>query len=722
MIGIWYHGCRFNNDHNMKSERFDSVSKGQVDAREKAFAGAFRGELKVPEPEGMFKLYMLVFLSSLPLFFYALFLILACGFFLKTATRFLFVVIEASAPFYTFAYCVALVLIGGVLALFCRPLFTVRRDLDDVKLDRDVEPGLYALANTLSARLGVEQVADIYVTTDVVVDASYGSVRAFKERSLSLRLGLPLLVTLKANEIAALIAHELTHYSHPKIRVVYYLLRNIRQWLYLNVHRRDLFLERLETLSENYRALAAITLPIRLGIYFVDKLFAGFLALVENISQQATYEIEFIADEVQAQIIGSRNFDLSLKRLVQVDQAYHYAFEKMLSQESLPANMSDLIHALYVKSPVPSNQFIEMAVSEQFNGWHLLPTPSSRTRRIASLNYEPLFHLDKPIEDLCTDLDAMGISLTKAFYQTHDIQSDATSASAILDERNRPLPLPAEMAILKKYSSGLFRRDVVWLLPQDDKLKSLPEDRIIPFLNKVVVSVRHSLPEFNACIGLLDDYNKHLAQFHFYQWLIKDGSKNRPDADAIENAQYVIKEFETKHGRTIESYCKSYGVRVAAAVELGRESKAYRSAKTLMAMLLRLSALQSQVRDAKIKCNTLEKLLARRAEGDVFHQKTISRLTRMVLKTVENIETGIGNFSPSLLAQETPINVLQTRLRLEELNGEDYERMVADRFHELVRYYEAFNTGISAKLAQFVGMVERKKGIETVAKVSIDDH
>lgn len=721
MIGIWYHGCRFDNDHNMKSERFDSVSNGQVGSKEKSLAGAFRGEITVPEPEGVVKLYVLVFLSCLPIFFYAVFLILACGIFLKTALRFLLVVLEAQAAFYTFAYCVALVLIGGGLALFCRPLFTLRRDLDDVKLDRDVEHGLYALANTLSARLGVEQVADIYVTTDVVVDASYGSLRAFKERSLSLRLGLPLLVTLKANEIASLIARAFTHYSHPKVRVIYYLLRNIRQWLYVNVHRHDPFLERLEAFSENYRVLATITLPIRVGIYFVDKIFAGFLALVESLSQQATYEIEFIADEVQAQIIGSRNFDRSLKHLVQVDQAYHYAFEKMLSQESLPANMSDLIHALYVKSPEPSNQFIEMAMSEQFNGWHLLPTPSSRTRRIANLNYEPLFHLDKPIEDLCTDLDAIGVNLTKGFYQVHDIQSDAAAPPAILDERNRPLPLPAEMAILKKYSSGLFRRDVVWQLPQDGKLASLPEDRIIPFLNKVVVSVRHSLPEFNACIGLLDDYNKHLAQYHFYQWLIKDGSKNRPDADAIDNAQYVIKEFETKHGRTIESYCKSYGVRVAAAVELGRESKAYRSAKTLMAMLSRLSALQLEVRDAKIKCATLEKLLARRAEGDVFHQKTISRLTRMVLKTVENIEAGIGNFSPSLLAQANPINVLQTRLRLEELNGEDYERMVADRFHELVKYYEAFNTGISAKLAQFVGMVERKKAIETVAKVSFEE-
>jgi len=690
---------------------------------EASIEGAFTGNIVLPECGGSYtaKLGFVTFLSLVPVVFYLV--VMAVGFY-----HYLFYAITLFPGFnfygggYTSLYIIGLILVTVLLIFLSRPLFNVISDKKLMLLSEEQEPVIYLFANILAQKMGVDPVEKIALSSEVLVDAYYESPRDFYEGKLTLEVGLPLISTLSLTEITALIAHEYGHYAQKQIKICYFIIRNVHGWFYRVIQGEDGWENRLESLREERpkRLMEFVTLPVVFGISAITKVFRVFSSALELVSSQLIFDTELHADQIQAQILGSDSFDRSLKHLVQVDQCYHAALEKIFSGEIQPVNISDLVYSLYEKNPLQSDQFIEMARSDRFNSWHFLPPPSSRTRHVKNLQQNSIFSLEKPTVSLFSNVEEYAQRITLSLYEDHDIKADTNMQAAELDERDRPVQLEKEEALLRRFTSGLYRRDMVWEFPEVDKFEHLSEEKIEPFLNKVVVSIRHSLPEFNKYVDLVEEYKKISVQYHFYQWLIKDGSKSRPDGSVINELKHSIEEFESKYKNSKVTYCKFYGVRVAAAVALGRDSKAYNSATKLIVMLSKLSFLQVQVCDAKIKCSTLEKLIVRRAEGDTMHQKTISRLTRMMLKVIENMERITGRFPASLLG-EVDVDIVGTRLHLEELNGADYEKLVADRFHELVRYYEGFNTAISAKLAQFVEMVERKQNIESVATVSLDD-
>ncbi len=684
---------------------------------------AFTNQIVIPECNSGYiaKLYFVTFLSLLPVVLYLG--LIAFGFLIYFiyAIKLLPGLWNPPSAVYIVFYVIALLSATFILFFLCRPFIMTSPREGYFELEAGREPHIFTFANSFAEKMGVDPVVRIKVSSEVVVDAYYESLRDFYDGRLTLKIGLPLMPTLTLVELYALIAHEYSHYALKQIKICYFILRNIRSWFYRVVNNQGDWEKKIEAIGKNesLRHIKFFTIPVSFGILFVNRLFQFFSNVLELMSNQLVFDTEFYADKIQAQIIGSEHFDRSLKHLVQIDQAYHAAIEKILSTELLPENISDLTYSLYEKNPLPSNQFIEMTRAEYFNSWHLLPPPSSRTRRVEKTSVASIFALEKSVASLFVDADIIGRAVTESVYEKYAVNVETQARTTLFDERVRPLPMSKEESLLQRFSSGLYRRDMVWVFPDVGKFACLSEEKIRPFLNKVVVSIRHSLPDFSQYVELVDEYNKLTTQYHFYQWLIKDGSKNRPDPEVISEIKISLKEFELKHKNSRASYCKFFGVRVAAAVAMGKQSKAYASATKLIAMLVKLSAIQAQVSDAKIKCSTLEKLIVRRAEGEMLHQKTISRLTRMILKVVENMELATAGLPPQLLGRVGKVDIHGTMLHLNELNGEDYEKLVADRFFELVRYYEGFNTAISAKLAQFVEMVERHKDIPPVVTVSL---
>ncbi len=697
------------------------MSAQATNSAEKKLSAAFKSDFIHKSPKSMIKMQITLGLSAMPVLAYVLILLFIFFYYVKAVLGQVFAVLDSGVVFYLIAYVFAVLVLGGLIFLFARPLFTSRIKNNCAIVGADREPNLYAYVNSISRRLSVESVSHIRISPEVVVDAEYESIKDYKEKRLSLTLGLPLLATLKTHELTALISHEFAHYANPKVRHLYFVERWLLHRLYDLAHRDDQLLVKIEDLVDKFGFLNPVFTPIRLVLQFVAGICAQIHSMVESISKDMMFDIGFMADDYQAQVIGSRNFDALLKRLVRIDQAYHFACEKMLSGLKKPRDMADLIATLYEQNPLPSNQYIEMALSEAFTSWHMLPTPSSRTRRMLEKEIEPIYSLQVDVKKLFTGLNALGEQLTKEFYEANAIESKGfdEAKNQVKQGSNRNIPLLSEEKVLKVYSSGLFRRDMVWSIPLDNKLEALPEERLIPFLNKVVLGIRHSLPEFNKCFDLTEEYQRHVLSLHFYQWLVKNGSKNRPSVESLDDARIFVKEFEEKFGKTFDAYCKSYGVRVSAAVELGKEAKAYKSAKSLLRILAGLAQIQAQVRDAKIKTSTMEKLLKRREDGEREHQQTITRFTRMVFKVVQAMDGAMTKVPANLLAEEFRFDIAQNRLKEELLNGKDYELNVLARFNELIRYYEAYNVVLSAKLAQFVGLVERKRNIEPVAKVTL---
>lgn len=624
---------------------------------------------------------------------------------------------NSSHSFYVTVYVIALLVIALVLTCLLRPFIACRKKVFCLKLPIDEQGDIYAFVNRVAELVGIDPVKEIYINSEVVVDGGYEGVIDFYKKRFGLKIGLPLIPILSANEFCSLLVHEFAHYTNPKVKNAYFTIRNVRAWLYRIANDEDGWYSRLDAFAEKSGLLRSLLMPAFLSIALVNKTFQLFLNVIELLTNSSVQEAEFQADLLQANILGSRQFDHLLKLLVQIDQAYQLTLERCLSGEEVSENIADAILLAYKKSALQSDQFIEMAPSERFNSWHLLPPPNIRTRRIQKSDIASVYSVDGSLDGLFANVYGLGVALSSEFYLEHDVTAERKRSSKPIDKRKSVISMSKEEAVLKRFTSGLYRRDIAWEFSRVDKFSALSSEKITPFLNKLVVSIRHSLPELVKYMERLDDYEKQLSRLHFAQWLVKDGSRNRPGAEELDELKFNKKDFERKFSGKKELYRKSYGVRVAAAVAMGRESKAYGSAGKLITLLTRLGEQQDSLSESKIKCATLEKLIVRRAEGDAFHQNTVSRLTRMILKVVESLEIVLVRIPESLIPADTDIQA--GRLELDSLNGEDYEKLVVDRFLELVRYYEAFNTAISAKLAQFVEMVERKQNIESVLVVAV---
>lgn len=619
---------------------------------------------------------------------------------------------DSANSFYICGYILVLVLFLVISLCLLRPFFRRKSVAVSVELSKEEQGPIYEFANNVAAAFNVAGLERVIINNDVVVDLGFESLRDFYRGRLTLNIGLPLIPIISKREFCSLLAHELSHYRLTKVRRAYSAIRYLRGWFYSISHNHDGWYDGLEVVAEKIGMFRFICVPGFVVLGLTNRAFQIFLAWTEWLTDSVVNESAYYADQVQANIMGSESFDQLLKHLVRIDQAYQFAIEETLRASEAPENIADAISRAYEKNSVQANQFIEMERSELYNSWHLLPAPNKRTKRIKKIAIEPIFANDETLASLFIDVEAIGVAVSAKFYEINGVVGDLTKSDKTNFDRKGAIALPDEEAMLKRFTSGLYRRDIAWGFPQADKFSSLATEKIIPFSNKLVGSIRRSLPELTRYMELLDDYDRQQSRLHYAQWLIKDGSKNRQSADEIDELKFNKKEFERKFSGKRELYRKSYGVRVAAAVAMGKTSKAYASAVKLIQLLLRLGGLQDTISEAKVKCSTLEKLIVRRTAGDDIHQKTISRLTRMMLKVVEDLEIVLVRMPVNLVPKATEMH--EGRLDLDQLNGEDYEIVVSDRFFELVRYYEAFNTAISAKLAQFVEMVERRQGIESV--------
>ncbi|MFL0811638.1 MAG: hypothetical protein K6L76_14565 [Agarilytica sp.] len=676
-------------------------------------------EIGLPEYSIAFfmRLFGVVVLAFLPFFLYGL----LCLFLIFHTLAFAITSFPqgSESPLLSIVYGPVLIALILVLVGLIRPFFITRPNELTHELSPEEYKNFYTFCNSLGKRLNVDPVKRVLVTTDVIVDVYYETPQDFFKRRLSMKIGLPLIPILSLKEFASLYFHEISRYHNDKIRWGYLAIRFLNSWCRIVIHNEDYLASKVEVAVERFNWLRIPLLPLIFSFELVNGLFGVLLNLLEGVTRSTTDEIEFLADQVQANVGGVALFDHLLKHLVHIDQASQRALEQVLAGENVPRNMAELIDMHFKKNTVKTDQFIELALAERFNSWYFLPLPNTRTRRLRQLSTEDNLTFDGDLKFLLKNTQAIGEGLSNAYYQLHDIHaSNSVNDSEGVDERTVPMSFPKEEQVLKRFTSGLYRRDLVWEFPQADKFSVLPQDKVIPFLNKLVVTIRQSLPDLTKYMQFADEYNKQCAKFHYAQWLIKDGGQHRVAPEEVEKIKLYKQDFEKQFEGKKEAYRKSYGVRVAAATALGKENKAYPSALKLIKMLSLMGQVQDNVNDTAIKVSTLEKLIERRNEGDNAHQNTIARLTKMVLKVIEGMERVMGQLPKNLLGKD--VDIMEYALDLGLLNGVDYEKRVIDRFYEMLKYYGGFNTAISARLAQFVEMVEKTKDIESVVTTSIN--
>ena len=263
--------------------------------------------------------------------------------------------------------------IGGILVLFLvKPLFArPRREEDEITLDRDGEPFLFAFVEKLCDAVGARHPAEIRVDPEVNASASLdGAWNGLVRGRLVLTIGLPIVAGLTLRELAGVLAHEFGHFTQAAGMRAYYSIALVNGWLARVVHERDRWDERLVQASEAPVLWASLAgNGARFFVWITRRMLAALMWIGRAISSFMSRQMEFGADHYEIQLVGSDAFCRTAVRMTTLSIASDLAHEKLggawaerrlaedypgfvlLQQAHLPNDIEERIQASFSEEP-----------------------------------------------------------------------------------------------------------------------------------------------------------------------------------------------------------------------------------------------------------------------------------------------------------------------------------------------------------------------------------
>ncbi|HTI21302.1 MAG TPA: M48 family metallopeptidase [Kutzneria sp.] len=188
-------------------------------------------------------------------------------------------------------------------------------DNDSVLVDEEEAPELWAFVRQVAAEVGVRPPDELRLNGEVNAAVSEDArLLGLLPGRRRLVLGLPLLAALSANELRALLGHELGHYLRWHTRGG------------LVVYRGHLALERLQA---NLIDVAAFQWTPAGAFRTVLK---GYAHLYARVSFAVRRQQEFEADAVAARIAGPAAISQALRSLAGIDARWQVFLSQYLSQ------------------------------------------------------------------------------------------------------------------------------------------------------------------------------------------------------------------------------------------------------------------------------------------------------------------------------------------------------------------------------------------------------
>ncbi|GAA3435998.1 M48 family metallopeptidase [Kutzneria kofuensis] len=285
----------------------------------------------------------------------------------------------------TFNFQIVLLLFGSVVTLVAviGGLFRVGQagsDTGSVLVDEEDAPELWTFVKQVAAEAGIRPPDELRLTGEVNASVSEDArLLGLLPGRRRLHLGLPLLATLSANELRALLGHEFGHYIgwHTRVGVV--------------VHRGYLALDRLQN------NLIEAGTAFRWGpAGLLSYAFAGYIRLYARISFAVRRRQEFEADAVAARIAGPRAVAQALRSLAAIDASWHAYVQNYLLRTAAagyaPEDPLAMFVAMLSDAPVRAVD----PGPEPRNPYASHPSTADRLARLAGMDVDVPTRLPEP--------------------------------------------------------------------------------------------------------------------------------------------------------------------------------------------------------------------------------------------------------------------------------------------------------------------------------------
>ncbi|MGI8982499.1 MAG: hypothetical protein ACR2FY_24975 [Pirellulaceae bacterium] len=303
--------------------------------------------------------------------------------------------------------------IGLVLAVsLLKPLVAPRPTKGKAKsLARDRAPLLYEFVDRVAAAIGAGAPQQIAVDGNT---ALYGS----KSRLL---IGLPLVASVTAEQLAGMIAHECGRHVHGTAAGTAGFVRGISTFFFRAVKERDAWDEAVYAATTSRRSwLGKLLWPVRALFMLVKVLLWPLMYLSRMFSGLLLQKTEYDADLCQIRLIGSKPFEATFRALRVMDFAWQQVQADLVFQHKesqLPDNLPRQLESAI--SQVPEDFRAGLAIqadTTETADFALIPAEKDRLAAAHSAAAPGIYTCPLPATVLFDDFDSLAKDVTWDYY------------------------------------------------------------------------------------------------------------------------------------------------------------------------------------------------------------------------------------------------------------------------------------------------------------------
>lgn len=369
---------------------------------------------------------------------YLVLLVLAIGLTIACVSGGIFL-IALYPTFITLALGVGLASLGVLVLIFLVKFVSQSRQDDKshlLEVTREAEPKLFAMIEELVTEVETSFPKRVYLSGDVNASVSYDSSfwSMFLPVRKNLQIGIGLVNSLTISELKAVLAHEFGHFSQRTMKVGSYVY-NVNQVVFNMLFQNDGYnnlIQRWGSVSGYFSIFIGLAKGVILGIQgILRKLYE----VVNKSYLGLSREMEFHADEIAAQVVGSEPFQQALLRITIADQAmntvlHFYDTEAMRKTRSqnifreqsfvmrflADQNNIHVIDGLPLLTHQEYSRFnrSKLVIKDQ---WASHPTTEERVERLQELNHERKTNSNELAGLLFSDYEQIQKSLTDFLFK-----------------------------------------------------------------------------------------------------------------------------------------------------------------------------------------------------------------------------------------------------------------------------------------------------------------
>jgi Zn-dependent protease with chaperone function len=304
---------------------------------------------------------------------------------------------------------------GGILILFMiKPLFAGKpKQAKPRILSPDAEPLLFEFVRRLCRSVGAPMASEIRVDSEVNASASFrrGWLTLLKG-DLALTIGLPLAAGFNLSQLAGVLAHEFGHFAQRAGMRTTYVIRSISFWFMRVVYERDAWDEQLVAWSkESDIRIGIIFYAARFFVWITRKILWALMMIGHVISCFMLREMEYDADRHEAWLAGSKTFESTARRLVELSVAQQLAQRDLgtfWNEGRLPDDLPGLGLQNTVEFKEDIGKFLRERIDESRTGWFdMHPCDADRIARARAEQANGIYHLDQPAQVLFSDFKSI---------------------------------------------------------------------------------------------------------------------------------------------------------------------------------------------------------------------------------------------------------------------------------------------------------------------------